>query len=663
MESENRHTLWKSSRSLWQNVPYYLVQVVLVAVVALPTIFYIFQPDHPSHATLNETFPIQSQENNNQTSRPEIPVRCNSPLVFDQESGQCRPLCNWTSQSALTQRLYYGIVVTGFWLILIAAVITFITWVNIKNLRKFPHVLRFHIIVCCIILACCKMIPIRIGLGKTFCREEMYWQPLGHASSAAVLLGATSHYFGLALSFWVTCFIANAYAVIVHHKRAVFKHPSRIHFIQSLLCWVGPAVIVACCLLVDPPGYTFLFVDLLAAGPTSTRRAYFSATLPRQVTLVLSLCLLWAIVWHLRKARLDKIKRVIRPKEETISMRRVERQFLSMAMVMLLLVGVVLVVNTVIIYTVNIFYHEAEVYFHCLQTSTDCKSPRYNIVLPLINVVAPGFLCLVFFFLLFANKECRQIWKACLARPSRIFQLCKPPQRRLNETDRSRSSTLTTTLYDRKETTTFSENVKDPRLNLSRDQLHPSPSLEQSRIFAFRMEKPRSSNLPITDRRKKFPVKRDTVIKILVSPPPDELETRPRSNSLPSVFFPSEKDTQVAAKHNKNRTKSMNRYRDFKNGSNKIRHNECEKELLSSRNLQSQNENTGESDNSKGCDNKGEADVYRQENHLIKETESPCVILDGVNSQVRRSCEENNEINETGTLIAAVSDGICSSRM
>ena len=54
MESENRHALWKSSRSLWQNVPYYLVQVVLVAVVALPTIFYIFQPDHPSHATLNE---------------------------------------------------------------------------------------------------------------------------------------------------------------------------------------------------------------------------------------------------------------------------------------------------------------------------------------------------------------------------------------------------------------------------------------------------------------------------------------------------------------------------------------------------------------------------------------------------------------------------------
>ncbi|XP_015779035.1 PREDICTED: uncharacterized protein LOC107356918 isoform X2 [Acropora digitifera] len=444
------------------------------------------------------------------------------------------------------------------------------------------------------------------------------------------------------------CYVANTYTVIIYHNKAVFRHPIRIHFMQSLLGWLVPMVIVASCLYFEFPGYKFYFMDLMSAGAASPRMAYFSVTLPMQVTLGVSLCLLWSIVWHLKRARLDTTKRVIRAPEETASMRRVERQFLSMAGVMLFVLGLVLLVNTVTMYNMDNFVHEAEVYFDCLLTSTDCKSPRYNIVLPLINVVAPGFLCLVFFFLLFANKECRQIWKACLARPSRIFQLCKPPQRRLNETDRSRSSTLTTTLYDRKETTTFSENVKDPRLNLSRDQLHPSPSLEQSRIFAFRMEKPRSSNLPITDRRKKFPVKRDTVIKILVSPPPDELETRPRSNSLPSVFFPSEKDTQVAVKHNKNRTKSMNRYRDFKNGSNKIRHNECERELLSSRNLQSQNENTGESDNSKGCDNKGEADVYRQENHLVKETESPCVILDGVN---------------TGTLIAAVSEGICSSRM
>ena len=33
------------------------------------------------------------------------------------------------------------------------------------------------------------MIPVRIGLGKFFCREQLYWQPTGHSSFAAVLQG------------------------------------------------------------------------------------------------------------------------------------------------------------------------------------------------------------------------------------------------------------------------------------------------------------------------------------------------------------------------------------------------------------------------------------------------------------------------------------------
>lgn len=241
--------------------------------------------------------------------------------------------------------------------------------------------------------------------------------------------------------------------------------------------------------------------------------------------------------------------------------------------------------------------------------------------------------------------------------------MCKPPQQKLNETDRSRSSTFNTTLHDRRESIPFSENIKDPRLKLAGNQLHPSPSLEQPRISALRMEKLRSSNLPIMDRRKNFPVKKDTVIKILVSPPPDELETRSRSNSLPLVFFPSEKDTQVASEHDKNRTKSTSKCRGIKNDSNKTRQNECEKELLSSHNPQPQHENTEEYGGDKVTDKRGEADECPEGNHLVKETESLRVNLDYVNSQVCCRCEEKNETNETGTFIAAVSEGLCSSKM
>ena len=61
-------------------------------------------------------------------------LECNSPLVPNNESGQCLPPCSWTTQSALTQKIYYGTVVVGLWLALIATVITFITWASIKNL-------------------------------------------------------------------------------------------------------------------------------------------------------------------------------------------------------------------------------------------------------------------------------------------------------------------------------------------------------------------------------------------------------------------------------------------------------------------------------------------------------------------------------------------------
>lgn len=113
--------------------------------------------------------------------------------------------------------------------------------------------------------------------------------------------GATSHYFSLAHSFWAMCFIVNTYAVIVHERRGVFKRPVKFHFMQSVFSWLGPAGIVLGCLFISPPGYRFVFADLLAAGTDSIQMAYFAFTLPMQVSLGVSLCLLWSIVWCLRK--------------------------------------------------------------------------------------------------------------------------------------------------------------------------------------------------------------------------------------------------------------------------------------------------------------------------------------------------------------------------
>ena len=58
---------------------------------------------------------------------------------------------------------------------------------------------------------------------------------------------------------------------------------------------------------------------------------------------------------------------MIRAEEERVSMRRVERQFMSMAILILLIAGVVLSIQTIIMYRVRNNVHQAEMYFQCLQ--------------------------------------------------------------------------------------------------------------------------------------------------------------------------------------------------------------------------------------------------------------------------------------------------------
>ena len=111
--------------------------------------------------------------------------------------------------------------------------------------------------------------------------------------------GGLCHYFSLAVSFWAMCFVVNTYQVIVRNNKAIFKRPGLFHLLQSGLCWVAPAITVVICLLLGP-GYKFLFVDFLVAVPGSMAMTYYAFTLPLQVSLGISLCLLWSIVWCLR---------------------------------------------------------------------------------------------------------------------------------------------------------------------------------------------------------------------------------------------------------------------------------------------------------------------------------------------------------------------------
>lgn len=534
-----------------RNLPYFLGHLVLVILVSLPTVFFIvfYSQRHPVHFSSNGT---TSNSTNSKTTTNLLPtaknntrsdegqsLECNSPLIPDQETGQCRPPCDWSTQSPLTQKINYITIIVGLWAALIATVITAITWASIKNLRKFPHFLRFYIMICCIVLANVKMIPIHKRPETTFCLNEKFWYPEGQSSTWAVIQGALTHYFCLAHSFWSMCFVANTYAVVVHHNRAVFKHPIKIHLMQSVLGWLVPAVVVASCLYFCQPGYKFYFMDLMSAGPASSEMAYFAISLPLTVTLGVSLCLLWSIVWHIRKARLDSTKRVIRAREERDSMRRVERQFLSMAFLILFVVGLVLALDAVAMNRARDFIHQAIDYFDCLQISKDCKSPSYNTILPLVMVVAPSFVCVAFFFLLFMNKDCRQIWINCFKKCKKIFELCKPAPGRIRaDTYRSRCSSTLTVISDRRISEHF---TADHVLKLTH------PHLFAGSVTTVNMERPRSSTLSLLLTSHTRESSNEKIQEITSQ---NDVDKRSRCNSVP--LFVANENVEDAEKINSN---------------------------------------------------------------------------------------------------------------
>lgn len=169
-------------------------------------------------------------------------------------------------------------------------------------------------------------------------------------------------------------------------------------------------------------------------------------------------------------------------------------------------------------------------------------------MLPLINLVAPGFLCLVFFFLLFMNKDCRQIWKGCFGKCKKICELCKPPPTKLRaETDRSRCSSTLSVLFDRRLSDPHADSKIDPVV-LAKIKPYLFPS--HAAAIDSTAKHPRSSTLSLPATSKETTVsQRNSEVEILVTPPPNDLEAAQfRSHSLP-VLVRKELGTQATTKH------------------------------------------------------------------------------------------------------------------
>lgn len=142
--------------------------------------------------------------------------------------------------------------------------------------------------------------------------------------------------------------------------------------------------------------------------------------------------------------------------------------------------------------------------------------------------MAPGFVCLVFFFLLLMNKDCRNIWIGCFRKFTKLFEFCKPPPMKIRaDTNRSRCSSTLTVLSDHR---------RDSELFPRQSFLFPneSPTLDLN----LKPTRSRASTLNLPVKNQKITVS-NLDIEILVTPPPNNFNPRGRCHSVP-IFLLNE---------------------------------------------------------------------------------------------------------------------------
>lgn len=151
-------------------------------------------------------------------------------------------------------------------------------------------------------------------------------------------------------------------------------------------------------------------------------------------------------------------------------------------------------------------------------------------------VVAPSFVCIAFFFLLFMNKDCRQIWINCFKKCKKIFELCKPAPGRIRaDTYRSRCSSTLTVISDRRISEHFSA---DHVLKLTHPYLFPGN---------VNVERPRSSTLSLLLTSHTGVCSNE---KIQETTSQDDVDKRSRCNSVP--LFVANENVEDAEKINLN---------------------------------------------------------------------------------------------------------------
>lgn len=302
--------------------PYLVAFVVVISLIfiwgiaLLPAIFYANILPAPAESKVN-------------TSLLPPPVKpCNHPLVWNPKHGMCEPPCPWVSFPGTEDFVLKVVDNFSISISLLGFVIVLATWIRIKQLRAFPHIIPLYIQGLSAAISFLLALANGMGREKAFCSSKFFAEAHEHPTTFCTVQGILIHYCSGALALWFLVYSINLVQVVYSDSLVSLQgNKYKIaHVVCSLICWLMPCIPVGIVLGLKTASYQVMQMRL--CFPVGSDTEFFTTTFISEVSLGVGCTCLLVVVYKLfmlrdvstatgkqaesRKKRMNKVvKRVV----------------------------------------------------------------------------------------------------------------------------------------------------------------------------------------------------------------------------------------------------------------------------------------------------------------------------------------------------------------
>ncbi|XP_031571052.1 uncharacterized protein LOC116305309 [Actinia tenebrosa] len=255
----------------------------------------------------------------NQTHLPQYP--CNKPLKMNHANNRCALPCEWVSftksqdtAQTIVDNISLTISLLGFLFILL-------TWISIKRLRVFPHIIPLYIQGTSSCISLLIVISNAMGRKESFCSHEFFTEASKSPTNFCVAQGLLIQYFSNVTAMWFIVYSICLLQMICSNNSFHRNRSTRIpHLISAACCCLLPWILVG---IVFKEGGYGTVLNMRLCLPKSENLTYYTNAMITEIGQAVACSCLLFVVFKLysirnlellqgdqakrRKSRLDKV--------------------------------------------------------------------------------------------------------------------------------------------------------------------------------------------------------------------------------------------------------------------------------------------------------------------------------------------------------------------